>query len=196
MGCSDEEPLSKIAFQIAFGPLVVMDVDGSNQKELTTEQSNHASWSPDGSKLAFMRKDGLYTINLDGSNEKRLVEGICAFPAWSPDGKKIAYSRFRPDDPIADLYVADIDGTKEKIIAEGLFPSWSPDGNKIAFNDFGPALSQWYPKTDSLSTATTIYTVNLDGGSRIKITNGLKPSWSPDGSRIAFVRMDGDSPET
>ncbi|MDH4207263.1 MAG: hypothetical protein OEV76_00135 [Anaerolineae bacterium] len=33
-----------------------------------------------------------------------------------------------------------------------------------------------------------IYTVNADGSGLVRVTRGMDPSWSPDGSRIAFAR--------
>ena len=52
-------------------------------------------WSPDGGKIAFLRRDGgvthMWVVNADGSDAKAITEGdvnIDAF-AWSKDGKAI-----------------------------------------------------------------------------------------------------------
>lgn len=52
---------------------------------------------------------------------------------------------------------------------------WSADGTRIFFQDAGGT-----------------FTINLDGSNRVNLLNsqfvGYSPTWSPDGSRIAFVR--------
>ena len=70
------------------------------------EEERAPSWSPDGSKIAYMCRKGAATlpanprfeicvINADGSGETRLTTDTFfdATPLWSPDGRKIMFSR-------------------------------------------------------------------------------------------------------
>ncbi len=183
-GACNGESVSKIAFQqFAGGPLLVMDVDGSNQKQLTSAMGRYPTWSPDGTKLAFAKGEDIYMISLDGGDETRLTQGL--FPAWSPDGRQIAYSRIRSDFVNADIYVADIHGNNERKVTEGMYPSWSPGGDVIAYSKGGLS-KQW-----AVDRSTKIYTVGIDGSDQRELMNGLIPSWSPDGSKILFMRVDG-----
>jgi TolB protein len=56
-----------------------MNIDGSNQKNLTNNVSKDESpcFSTDGSKIAFVSyRDGngeIYVMNIDGSNQKNLT---------------------------------------------------------------------------------------------------------------------------
>lgn len=106
-------------------------------------------------------------------------------PAWSPDGRRIAFSRNNPATSQFDLYVAQADGTDELRIARGADGAvWSPDGTKLAM------------QRDS---SPDIWVVNPDGTGRTQITHSVpatptapafryyQPSWSPDGTRIAFL---------
>jgi Tol biopolymer transport system component len=40
-----------------------------------------------------------------------------------------------------------------------------------------------------------IYTINVGGGDKTKVTEGGEPSYSPDGKRIAYTRYDGHDAE-
>ena len=57
---------------------------------------NGASFSPDGSRIAFSRNNGLLTMAADGSDQ-RLVGGPAASgftPRWSPDGSTLAFTYY------------------------------------------------------------------------------------------------------
>ncbi|PRX27741.1 Tol biopolymer transport system component [Orenia metallireducens] len=169
--------------------LYIMDADGSNKIQLTTNHSIYAifpgSWSPDGDKIVFAsKKDGnydIYTINVDGSNEIKLTNDVDTdneCPAWSPDGDKIAF------DSDGDIHIIDSDGgnrinlTNSVVYKES--PIWSPDGSKIAF------------LSEDNDANYNLYIMDENGGNQINLTNdkllnNINPVWSPDGSKIAFL---------
>jgi TolB protein len=83
--------------------IYVMNSDGSNRTKLTNvggwSGASEPSFSPDGSKIAFINpmNDGtynteVYVMNSDGSNGTRLTnDSVWEFsPSWSPDGSKLA----------------------------------------------------------------------------------------------------------
>ena len=70
-----------------------MDANGSNQQNLTQAPIFDAdpAWSPDGSKIAFVRDLGgqnfnVFTANADGTNQVQLTNGTApsrnSFPNW------------------------------------------------------------------------------------------------------------------
>jgi TolB protein len=147
-------------------------------------------------KLVFQTSNGgdIYVINADGSGLRRLTDGM--EPAWSPDGKKVAFTRWR--DP-RGLYVIDEDGSNETLVfgwvaAKG--PAWSPDGSRIAF-------TRWYGGRDEDTEVCfhgrcrtlpadhwwKLGVVRLEDGYFHDLRcypHSLSPTWSPDGSVIAY----------
>jgi dipeptidyl aminopeptidase/acylaminoacyl peptidase len=79
--------------------IYLVDTDGSHDKRLTHGDDMAPAWSPDGSRIAFLRTSadrkstGLWTVDLATGHETELETG--AFerlpPLWSPDGRVAAY---------------------------------------------------------------------------------------------------------
>jgi Tol biopolymer transport system component len=55
-------------------------------------------WSADGTKLAFVAGDQVFTVQADGAEPKQLTtRGSNFAPVWSFDGREIAYMSSRSD---------------------------------------------------------------------------------------------------
>jgi TolB protein len=70
-------------------------------------------------------------------------------------------------------------------------PAWSPDGSKIAFES-SRALDG--SNNSNIGSIGNIWVINADGSSAKPLTQltnatSLRPIWSPDGSKIAFVSI-------
>jgi len=59
---------------------------------------------------------------------------------------------------------------------DDLYPSYSPDGKKIAYTGYAVG-----------SARGAIYTINVSGGGRSKVTEGTQPSYSPNGKKIVYM---------
>ena len=81
------------------------------------------------------------------------------------------------------------DGTDVRVLTSGPYadsqPAWSPDGTRLAF------VRQRVEHHESLGpTPGPIWIVRADGTGLVELTHGpfdREPTWSPDGSAIAFV---------
>jgi Tol biopolymer transport system component len=183
--------------------------DGTGLVQLTHNilHDHHATYSPDGTRIAFLSgysvgESGyadfdIYTIPADGGTPTNLTNtspcyiddpcplGIPSAPAWSPDGSQIVYGGFYTVNanggPITRLFDPAVLGD----YPGGGYPpfSWSPDGSNIAFwNNF---YHEENPTGDG-----EIFTVTPDGTSITRLTDNAAedrdPDHSPDGTRIAL----------
>ena len=95
------------------GELWVMDSDGANPRKLADADAGHgyaANWSPDGKRIAFVRRENPDDERADQSGEAllsnlymievqaraltqitHLEEGRTETPLWSPDGNTLAF---------------------------------------------------------------------------------------------------------
>lgn len=75
----------------------IMDADGKNQLQLTTDNGSYApAWSPCSKYLAFGRRGQIWLISINGG-EARQVSNIPSGASghkWSPDGKSILFTSF------------------------------------------------------------------------------------------------------
>jgi Tol biopolymer transport system component len=190
------ETNGKIAFTRNDSGIHVMNADGSSQIKLTNGSDAFPTWSPDGTRIAFTRRQtsdsGIYVMNADGSSQIKLTNGSDAFPAWSPDGTRIAFTRWQTSD--SAIYVINADGSDQTILTDesginSYEPVWSPTGTKIAYTRV-VANQDGYLSPFQYDT----YVIDADGKNRTRLTDftygSTEPVWSPDGNKIAFVSLE------
>jgi eukaryotic-like serine/threonine-protein kinase len=179
--------------------IFVMNVDGSNQVQLTTlaDGACQPAWSPDGTRIVFVtpcngKKDqyprsAIYIMNADGSNVLPFITEVGgAFDvSWSAQSG-IAFTR--PDNGGLRIYLADPTNGQTHIISRrnsaDSQPNWSPDGEKIVFlntSRAGRPTLYWMKKDGSFGgTGSQPDQVTRD-------VDASSPAWSPDGTYILFT---------
>jgi len=171
-----------------------MNADGSNQIFLASASDDKLSWSPDGRKIAYTC-DGICVVESNGSNSIHLSnDRNDSAPGWSPDGTKIAFTSNRDNNK--EIYVMNVDGSNPTRLTNNSLsdqtPDWSPDGMKLAFSQNSGCIT--LPNGEVLCFSSSIFVMNADGSNQTLLTGGsvftssdaADPTWSPDGTKIAF----------
>ncbi len=165
--------------------LFAVNADGSGETRLTNdpEWDGYSAFSPDGSLIAYVKNtvggDGLYVVRPDGTGASRISPAGGNVDSWQDARRPF---------------------------------SWSPDGRQLVFSQNSePTGSPTYDPLDS-----RLYVVNADGShlhplldaTGAGIADGCftrqdyrscgrleQPTWSPDGTAIAFVGVDASGSE-
>ena len=176
--------------------LYVVDSDGENLRRLTGYDSltMSCSWSPDGSRLAFLSfatgDPAIHEMEL-GTRETRVLEfdrtGQPMTPVYHPNGEEIIFAL--ADGAESGLFSYRV---RENCCLwrmtggrwNDLSPTFSPDGGRLAFNSnrLGVAIPQ-------------IYVMPAEAGGRPDLVSPYQygqggyytsPDWAPEGDRVAF----------
>jgi dipeptidyl aminopeptidase/acylaminoacyl peptidase len=190
---------ARLVFERVEGPaqraVYRVDASGGGLRRLASGTS--PSWSPDGTTIAFVRGNDVYAIDPEGGGETKLT--TTARPtmgplSWSSDSTRIAVARG------GDINAVRADGSGETHLTtsaetEGQ-PAWSPDGAKIAFASGGIRVVDAEEPDNVVAHALwslwkqLLAAVDETGTARLTSGPDGSPAWSPDSSRIAFVRGD------
>ena len=134
----------------------------------------------------------IITVSPDGTGMKQLTsDSSSGNPTFSPNGEKIAYAASYGAGT-RGIYVMNRSGNAKKALTDSnnfpeYGPTWSPDGTKIAF------IRQERVSTPEGQSdwQVDVWVMNADGSEQKKLTddfnNEYGPTWSPDGTKIAFV---------
>ena len=192
--------------------LYTLSVDGRDLVRLTHAglRSNipayTGAYSPDGERVLFFspvaedRGDAgsmnLFVVNADGTGLAQLnpsdtqagLVGPSGASDWSPDSKQVAFVGSDGDfwgTNRRAVFVVNADGSDPVRITEWgdiITVQWSPDGQLLAMTMAGP------------TGRREIVTVRPDGSDLMPVTSSedgtfsFGPMWSPDGSRLLFIR--------
>ncbi len=179
----------------------VVDLQRSVAQPVTSDSAAldwTASWSPDGSRLAFastrIANDGvtkIYEKSSTGAGGETIQPSgdVSSIPVhWSPDGKYIVFSRLRQAGTLSyDTWLLPLFGDRKPApLFESGFDKFSarvsPNSNLIAYstNESGTyqIIVQTFP--------------DANGGKwQISADGGIEPKWHRDGRELYYLGLDG-----
>jgi dipeptidyl aminopeptidase/acylaminoacyl peptidase len=212
---ADDPAWSPDGSRIAFGgadsergyEIFVVGADGTGRTAITDEADDGVSgahmpaWSPDGTRIAFVvdrydettetESHGVVVADASGGNESRLTHGLDEQPAWSAAGSTLVFLRRVGE--VIELRAVSADGSAErKISRDGVSvtssstSAWAPDGRRLLYS---------YRDLESSNVGLAVADAETDETTTLleDAFVGL-PVWSPDGSRLAFLRDDAGRP--
>ena len=166
---------------------------GFSSRSSAGKVSHEISWSPPaiGRFVYTASSNNMdYDLYIDGGGALSPSPQADGGAAWSPGGNHIVFTSARTGQ--GDLYLLDLvslDAEPRQLTGDAhsaeLFPAWSSDGTQLAFVGHSP-------------TGDNLWLMNSLTAPPAQLTNWtgtqLRPTFSPDGSNIAFY-ANRDDPE-
>ncbi|HEX9673687.1 MAG TPA: Tol-Pal system beta propeller repeat protein TolB [Burkholderiales bacterium] len=173
--------------------LQVADADGYGAQTVrwSDEPILSPSWSPDGTRLAYVslerKKPVVYVQSLTTGKYQAVANywGSNSAPAWSPDGKILAVVLSK--DGGSQIFFINSEGKGEPrrmtfSAAIDTEPNFSPDGALMLF-------------TSDRGGSPQIYGMPVTGGEARRLTfegsYNVTPRFSPDGKSFTFIQRNG-----
>ena len=201
---------------LQYGPESVWIVDiETGQREHVAEGWAH-DWSPEGQEILLARGGSLLLRNLTSGAEETLLEcagGLCGRSRFSPQGGVMTY--ITSYGAGAGTWLLEPGQAEAAHISAKFASDWSPDGEEIIcdslviITEAGVRVERipysaelgyvgsaaWSPMGSTMTFGANggIWSISRDGTQeKLLADQGFNPSWSPDGTRLAYDAISAD----
>lgn len=195
---SDDNRIAYVGVQNAQTDIWVASINGEGAIKVTNdaEVDRAPLWHPDGKRIVYTSNRGgafqVCVAYLDGAKPIQVTVGAAdhVVSDISPDGARLLDVSSRDN---AEMFAVDPDTGRESELSSGsglmLWPEISPDGQLITFQSTNAV--------GKIASSSTILVKRPAGEGPVTqvAANGFGPTWSPDGSKIVFLRFAGGQPD-
>jgi len=123
-------------------PVWILPLPAGSLRPVGDILAHGATWAPDGQRIVYVKKSGLYSCNADGTDSRELVTvpGVPFAPRFSPDGGHIRFTIRDTNQRTSSLWEVLPDGKNlHPVLPDWNKPSqelngtWTPNGDYFLF---------------------------------------------------------------